>query len=298
MLHVDHLLCLASGTSPTSAVLRQGVHLAESLGATLHVMPLGGGAVSDDVREKWKDYTGDSGPDGMEVVPSPGTADRSIEAIGRYVEEQNVDLVIVDTPADRGPVPPLADSFVETLMRELDRPVYAVEQVADPKTIRRILVPTDLSDHSLVALKHAAGLASIYGASIALLHVIDTSPYVALTTIDRLSLRGTTLPEHRARRRLQNFVKTGRLTDVSVHSHLKFGDPADQIGAFIGREGIDLVVLSSHGTMTSARRPFGRVTDRVLRRVRSPFFLVKAFGRSLLSQEDCPDAMSTAKTGA
>lgn len=291
MLHVDQLLCLVSGQSPASAVLRQAVHFVHSLGATLHVMPIDGDVTPDDFRQSWGEYASPSETVEMNVVPSLGKRGRSVGAVRRFVEETGIDLILVDTPGDSGPVPPLADSFVGALMKELDRPIYVVNHVADPKAIRRILVPTDLSDPSLQALKHAIGLTSVYEASIVLLHVIETSPYVALTTMDRLSLRGTTLPEHRARRRLQNFVDATRGADVPVHSHLSFGEPVNQISHFVDREEFDLVVLSSHGT-TPSTQPFGSVAGRVLGRVNVPVFLVKAFGSSLLTGKSGLNALS------
>lgn len=285
MLHVDHLVGLIAEPSSSSAVLQQAVYLARKFGAAVHTMPVGEGPTPDELRRALEACVGAPGAIETDVVSSAKAPGRSMSAIRQVVEEMDADLVLADTPADRGPIPPLADSSVGALVRELNRPVYIVGQVAAPEAVRRILVPTDLSDPSRDALKHAVGLASIYGGSVELLHVIDTSPYVALTPTDRLSLRGTSLPEHRARRRLQAFVETGRETGISVHAHIKFGDPADQVAHFVDQEAIDLVVLSSHGTRARPKSPLGRVADRILRRVAAPTFLLRASGRSLLAEE-------------
>ena len=42
-------------------------------------------------------------------------------------------------------------------------------------TLTRILVPTDFSDTSMVALKYATALADVFGARLYLLHVVDNA---------------------------------------------------------------------------------------------------------------------------
>jgi len=286
MLRVGSILCLVSQVSPQPASLRQAVRLAASCNATLHVMqapPVGGRTVESDVFETMIERVASASG----VKTKTTTSVRSVPAIQRYVLEENVDLVVTDTPTDRGPIPPMADPATRELMEQVHCPVFVVGQVEDPSTIRHILVPVDLSAHSHEALSHATALATLYDASVTVMHVIDTIPYVALTPTDRLSLSSTTLSEHRARRRLQSFVQNkGDVdVDVSIQSHLAYGDAGDQIGRFISERDVDLLVLSSHGTMTRPQRPLGQVADRVLRRVTCPTFLVPAFGQSLISLE-------------
>ena len=255
MLHLDHLFCLAARVNSCSALLRHAVSLAQAFGATLHIMPVADEAV-EELGRLSATYDEETATVNIDIVPAP-TAPRSIQDIQRVVEDKDADLIIADTPVNQESTPPLSNSFVAPLIRTLNRPVYAVGQGANPERTRRILVPTDFSDASLQALKHAAGVASVCGSSVDLLHVIHSSPYVALKPNDRLSFRGTPLPEHRAHRRLEGFLTAGRETEIAVHSHLAYGDPADQILRFLDREAIDLLVLSSHGTRASPHRPFG-----------------------------------------
>lgn len=57
-----------------------------------------------------------------------------------------------------------------------------------------------------------------------------------------------------------------------------FGRPADEIVDFVEREGVDLVVMSTHGRSGLSRWVFGSVTEKVLRAVKIPIMLVRPPG--------------------
>lgn len=288
MLHAAHILCLGS---PTSAVRTQAAHLARRLGATLHVMPpptpSGRRAAVDeqDTREPTK--TGAWAPEGKEVATRiVETRPTTVATISQYVCDADIDLVVTDTPAGRGPVPPFATDVLQTLTRRLRCPVFIVEKRGDPDEIQRLLVPTDLSDRALGAFRHAVALARLYDAEIDVLHVIESLPYVALTPTDRLSLGSTTLSEHRGRRRLRTFIQEGEAADVPVRRHITYGDAADRISHFANRADVDLTVLAARETSEESEGPFGTVGERVLGRITCPSFLVRTSGASLLSPPD------------
>lgn len=290
ILNLQKILCLVSKGASTSPVLEKAQHLARKLDASLHVLPSGFGKGPTPKREELRQLIGSPHfLDSEESLHLPSADEREPgkgpDSILQYLSDADIDLVVFSTPADRGAVPALAAPAVESLIGQLDRPAFVVSRSAASTHPQRILVPTDFSDHSVEALRHARGLASLYGATVDLLHVMDRSSYVALTQKDQLSLSGTTLTEHRARRRLQQIVRRGERDDVLIDSHLRFGRPADQISRFVAREEIDLLVLSTHGTQTHFHRSFGEVADRVLRRVTCPVFLVPSFGRSLLPRQ-------------
>lgn len=279
MLHAAHILCLGS---PRSAVGTQAAHLARRLGATLHVMPP---PPSDPSATE---------PRGMAPVSVEGTEvptcivetqPDSVSGVLQYVTDADIDLVVADTPLDRGPVPPLATDASRALARRLDCPIFVVEQQGAPDAIRRLLVPTDLSARALRAFRHAVALARLYDATIDVLHVVESLPYVALTPTDRLSLGATTLSERRGRRRLRAFLQEGEAADIPVRSHITHGDAADQISRFADQADVDLMVLSAHGR-DEAEGPFGAVGTRVLGRVTCPLFLLRASGPSLLAPPD------------
>lgn len=275
MFRLNHLLCLVSRVSPPPA-LRQAVYLARSTGATLHVLPFGN-ATPCAVKATLREQTSVEGskPVTWCLPPLPKRAENLVEGVRRYVREQNIGLLLTDTPTDRGPIPPLAAPAIRALVTDLDCSTFVVEHRTKPTSIKRFLVPTDFSKRSSTALKHAAALASVYDASIDLLHVIDGIPYVALTPVDRLSMSLTSFPERRARHQLASFLEKPPIPASSIETHFKYGDPANQISKFVHKNEIDLLVLPAKSRDASSHSPLGPVADRVLRRVTCPLFLVR-----------------------
>jgi len=228
----------------------------------------------------------EEGPQAADDVPVPtrivGSRPCSVAAVLRYVADADINLVVADTPADRGPVPPLAAEVSRALIHRLDCPVFVVEQQGDPDAIQRILVPTDFSDRALQAFRYAVVLARLYEASIDVLHVVDSLPYVALTPMDRLSLGVVTLSECRARNRVHAFLEGEEPADAQVRSHILHGNAADQISRFADGADADLMVLATHGADERTTDPFGSVGTRVLGRVTCPFVLLPETEPSVL----------------
>lgn len=275
MLQARHLLCLVS-EGPSSTALRQAGSLACSLGASLHVVPIGDVPPSSLEETLYEPMPPDC-RNSVDVYFAPGLRHEPdlVEALRRYAEEHRIDLVVTDTPSDRGPVPPLAASTTQSIIEGLDCSVFVVERQADLPSLEHILIPTDLSAATHPALQYATAIAEAYDGAIDLLHVIEGVPYVALTPVDRLSLSDTSFPERRARRRLASVLDTLPDIDVSIASHFAYGDPSDQIGRFVNEHSVDLMVLPSPAGRTDARPPLGPVADRVLRRVTCPILLVR-----------------------
>lgn len=269
MLSFDHLLCLITEATPSSACLQQAVYLACSLGATLHVghtENVPAEAVDTALRAAEGLVEGPSLPANWKAREGPNG---SVDALAEYIHDSNVDLVVSDTPSDRGPIPLLAAAPLQALVHRLNCSLLVVEQQTPLPAPERILVPTALSPSSRTALECAAALAAPHRTTIDLLHVLETVPYVALTRMDRLSFSHTSFPERRARRQMNAFLNDLEHTGP-IRSHVEYGDPADQISRFLNRHPTDLMVLAAHGAP-----PLGPVADRVLRRVACPLLLLR-----------------------
>ncbi|WP_103027547.1 universal stress protein [Salinibacter altiplanensis] len=278
MLHAAHILCLGTST----ATWTQAVHLARCLEATLHVVP----ALPS---ERPASTPTKGAPISVEAATVPTRLVRartdSVPAVLRYVSDADIDLVVADASPDRGPVAPLTTDRLQALARRLARPLFGVEHQDSPDAVQHLFVPTDLSDRALWAFRHAVALARLYDATIDVLHVMESLPYVALTPTDRLSLGTQPLSERRGRRRLRAFLADGEAPNVQVRSHIMHGDAADQIIRFVDRADMDLTVLSAHGR-NAREDPIGAVGARVLRRTACSLFLLRGAGPSLLSPSD------------
>lgn len=283
MLHAAHILCLVA---PVPAAQKQALFLARRLGASLHAVPhpLCSGSTTD--RDEFCARLTERAPEASTQVAFqvPEVLPYSMEAVRQYVADANIDLVITDSSSDREGVPPLAAEATQAPIERLDRPVFAVGHLEGPGAVHDLLVPTDLSTPALRAFRHAVGLARLYDAAIHVLHVVESIPYVALTPTDRLALGSKSLSEHRGQRRVREFLQEGEAADVPVHTHLTYGDAADQVRRFATENEVDLMVLSSHGRGHQSHAPLGQVAERVLGQTTCPLFLVRAFGTSLLGE--------------
>lgn len=272
MRFFTHLLCLITEATPSSAALQQATALANAFGARLDVGRVEGvppQAVDTALRAA-EGLVAD--PPGITRWGTHGGPDGSMDALADYVEETNVDLIVTDTPADRGPIPLLAAPSLRPLVRRLTCSLLVVEQQTPLPAPERILVPTGLSPLTHTALEYALTLADPAHTTIDLLHVLQTVPYVALTRMDRLALSPMSFPERRARHQLNAFLDAPNLS-VPVETHVEYGDPADQIGRFLHHRPADLMMLAAHDT--DASPPLGPVADRVLRRGTCPLLLLR-----------------------
>jgi Universal stress protein family. len=232
MLSFEHLLCIPSEVSSASPALQQAVYWADLLDATLDV-----GCIDDvspavlrkalDAAAAMVDEPICTGWVGSFEGASPGAA------IQEYVSETGVDLVVARPSASQ-------QADAPSLLEHLTCSLFVTAQATPLTSPQRLLVPTDFSGHAKAALEYAGEIASASDASIQLLHVIETTPYVALTPMDRLSMGPSSVPEHRAQRRLKALLDHEMPSGIPVETHLKYGTPADQILHFINHRNVDL----------------------------------------------------------
>ncbi|WP_265111261.1 universal stress protein [Halosolutus halophilus] len=148
----------------------------------------------------------------------------------------------------------------------------------------KILVPTDGSETSEVAVDHAIDLAEMYGADIHTLYVVDTDS-MSLTLggeqLDRIE-QGRYGEMDEVRERAER--ATGHVADrasergLDTVEHVSAGKPHTQIANYVEDNGIDLVVMGSHGRSGVTRALLGSVTERTLRSTHVPVLVVDVNG--------------------
>jgi nucleotide-binding universal stress UspA family protein len=150
----------------------------------------------------------------------------------------------------------------------------------------RILVPTDGSAAARAAVEHAVDLASRYDATVHALYVVDieaTNLALGTEQVERLR-RGKLdeMPELRARADdATDYVAEVAAGDgVPVEEHVRVGYPARSIRAFVEENGVDLVVMGSHGRSGLSKVLLGSVSEKVLRGTRVPVLVVDVRGGS------------------
>ena len=146
---------------------------------------------------------------------------------------------------------------------------------------KKILLPTDGSEHANKAAKHAIWVASLNGAELVVLNVIETSSLVGLPAED-LIVRIKEMLKEEGRKSLEKIsqiyseskIEDGCHKDVKLTTMTEEGSPADIIIKKIKEEGIDLVVMGTSGKHGLDRFLLGSVTENVVRSAPCPVLVV------------------------
>ncbi len=143
-----------------------------------------------------------------------------------------------------------------------------------------ILVPTDGSSTSEVAVDNAVDIAEKYGATLHTLYVVDvdaTSYGLGTEQVDRIRQGHLDeMPEVKedAEEATGYVADAAERAGVAFEEHIRVGEPARAIRKFVEDENIDLVVMGSHGRSGLSRVILGSVAEKVLRRTHLPVLVV------------------------
>jgi nucleotide-binding universal stress UspA family protein len=144
----------------------------------------------------------------------------------------------------------------------------------------QILVPLDGSELSERALADACSLSERYSASLTLLTVMLRFPESRLHVplVDDHS-------QERGRKYLEEAA--GRLpAGVHAETVVQLGVPAFEIASYARRQGVDLIVMSTHGTTGTdrIRSPMGSTAWTVLHDTPCPVLLVPVHRADAIAQ--------------
>ena len=137
---------------------------------------------------------------------------------------------------------------------------------------RHILVPTDFSEPSALALEYAHTLARRFGATLAVVHVVQ-QPFPVGSEFDPPDVAAyrTRLIEE-AKRELVRAVAT--VSDVDVVAEVLVGATARTIVEAAAQHQADLIVMGTRGRGALATRLMGSVAERVVRSADCPVMTV------------------------
>ncbi|AUX08604.1 universal stress protein UspA [Halalkaliarchaeum desulfuricum] len=135
-----------------------------------------------------------------------------------------------------------------------------------------ILVPIDDSDPSREALELA--YAEHPDAEFLVLHVLDPQRSVIAGGLGNIDAAMEAVQAD-AEELLEDAKRLGDERGVDVETELAFGRPARVIVEYADLEGIDQVVIGSHGRTGAARVLLGSVAEKVVRRSPVPVTVVR-----------------------
>jgi nucleotide-binding universal stress UspA family protein len=145
---------------------------------------------------------------------------------------------------------------------------------------RHILVPTDFSQASELALEAAAVLARQIGAKVSLVHVYDPTALPAPATLgwDAAQQRSVEAEVHASIEKSFAELETKRLAGVEVAERTVLRDPSPSqaICEYAEKVGADLIVIATHGRTGLKHLLIGSVTERVVRHASCPVLTLRS----------------------
>ncbi len=191
------------------------------------------------------------------------------------VEDRKATMIAMATHGATGLKRLLLGSVAEGVLRKSPVPVLAVrpfwtseadlEQEAERRPVRTLLVPVDGSDLSALVVPGALEFAGLFEPRVVLLRVLETK---------RKADDVRELEE--AKSHLQGIARSFERKDIDTLLIVEKGDPVEEILKTARFHGADLIAMTTHGRSGSSRLVTGSVTEQVLRRAPVPLLVMRA----------------------
>lgn len=143
--------------------------------------------------------------------------------------------------------------------------------------LKRILVATDFSSHSQVALKYAAAFCKGFNAEVILCHVLEKPDFLSqLPPVAEgyFPPNLAEIQEKHARVQCEQVLAAAGLSQARVV--LLHGNPASEITKAAADENVDLVIVGTHGRGALAHILLGSVAEKIVRAAPCPVLTVRS----------------------
>lgn len=145
---------------------------------------------------------------------------------------------------------------------------------------KTILVPHDFSSSANHAAALARDEAKLHGGKILLLHVIDLPSQVPANAAIIPSETGAPISVRdyavsSAENHLNDLAARLAKDGVEATPFIRVGSPVDQITLFAEENGVDLIVMGTHGHTGIRALMAGSVTEKVVRSAKVPVLTVR-----------------------
>lgn len=142
--------------------------------------------------------------------------------------------------------------------------------------VRRILFPTDFSEHAEYAWSYTLTIAQQFGAEVHLLHVVAPPPRLteayAVNFDPEKMVKAQTDEANAAMDRQVEAAKDRRLM---FHREVRVGVDFREIIDYAAKHEIGLIVMATHGRTGLAHVLLGSVAERVVRKAPCPVLTIK-----------------------
>jgi nucleotide-binding universal stress UspA family protein len=144
---------------------------------------------------------------------------------------------------------------------------------------KKILCPVDFSKFTEEVIAYAADIAKQYGAELHVLHVIPNltyfTPYESFLTPENLVAVEKNIQDEVER----DFGKILKHIDMEIKRVVKTGVAFVEIIDYAKSEGIDLIVMGTHGRSGIEHILIGNVAEKVVRKSPCPVLTIRPKGK-------------------
>ena len=205
---------------------------------------------------------------------------RPADSIKHEAEKQNADLIVMSSRR-RPYAAALLGSTAEAVCRTASCPVlvtrsgegHHLRSAIRALEFKKLLVASDFSSDSELALRYGLSLSQEYQSELHLLHVLTDSK----TSKDELTWTSQSAegPYHVAARQLHRSVPAETHLWCDVTHVVREGKAHREIVSYAVEQGINLILIGAHGQGFKLGTLFGSNTDRVLRESPCPVLVVR-----------------------
>lgn len=151
--------------------------------------------------------------------------------------------------------------------------------------LRKILVPIDFSEYSKKALHYAIPFARQFHAKILLLYVVEPTIYPADFSFGQIGMPNV---ENELRvkgeQELQELITNEIKGVVPAEAIVKVGLPFVEVVSFAKEEGIELIIVATHGHTGVEHVLFGSTAEKIVRKAPCPVLVVRSDERDFVDE--------------
>ena len=230
------------------------------------------------------------------------------EQINSFAKRQSADLIVLATHGDGGPQPWSLGGTVQKVIATATTSMLIVPAderlAAGPLTVglHRMMLPLDCSQRAECILPAATELARRNDAELLLVHVVPEPEMPRRMGPSQEDLDLSRRLVERNRRAAQCYLRDvqSRLAGVSDRVQVRLcvaPRRAQALHELAQREGVDLVILSAHGSTGDAHQRYGAVAAEFLQAGYGPVIILQDFG-ALVRDERPAEAPRAERPGA
>jgi nucleotide-binding universal stress UspA family protein len=140
--------------------------------------------------------------------------------------------------------------------------------------IRKILVPVDFQRYTDELAEFAVATANKLAAKVVFFHVVEVLTFYSDFVPTYMPINDEETVEH-AKSKMDALVEKSKKIWMNCSGQVDRGDVVDTIVDYVQKEGIDLIIIGTHGAKGLEKILLGSVAERVVKRAPCSALLFK-----------------------